>query len=67
MKPFLVATQHYEGKDAGRKSLGEIGPGDIVLLHDDNPVCISELGCILKTIKTKQLKTCIISEMLAAT
>jgi peptidoglycan-N-acetylglucosamine deacetylase len=60
-------SMRYEGKGSGRKSLDEIGPGDIVLLHDDNPVCLSDFESILETIKTKRLKTCIISEMLAAT
>jgi len=60
-------SMRHEGKDSDHRSLDGIGPGDIVLLHDDNPVCISELARILETIKTKQLKPCIISEMLAAT
>lgn len=60
-------SMRHEGKESGRRALNEIGPGDVILLHDDNPMCMSDLEAILEIIKTKHLKTRIISEMLAAT
>lgn len=56
----------YEGKDGPRRELEQIGPGDIVLLHDDNPVCVEDLKLLIEHIKRKNLQTRTVSEMLAA-
>jgi len=55
----------YEGKDSSRRPLDDIAPGDIVLLHDDNPVCVSDLTAIIDMLKARNLQTRTVSQMLA--
>jgi peptidoglycan/xylan/chitin deacetylase (PgdA/CDA1 family) len=59
-------SMRHEGKDFDHQPYEKIGPGDIVLLHDDNPVCVTDLRTIIDVEQTKQLQPVLVSEMLAA-
>ncbi|ACY18934.1 polysaccharide deacetylase family protein [Haliangium ochraceum] len=57
-------SMRYEGKDSSHQPYEEIRGGDIVLLHDDNPVCVEDLSTIISVLKEKSLKPARVSEML---
>ncbi|WP_428265716.1 polysaccharide deacetylase family protein [Haliangium sp.] len=59
-------SMRHEGKDDHHQPYEDIGPGDIVLLHDDNPVCVEDLREIIAIIRRKGLGTARVSEFLNA-
>ena len=59
-------SMRHEGKWAGpAPDYDAAGAGDIVLLHDDNPVCLRELPALLRCLKRKGLRAVSISELFA--
>ncbi len=56
----------HEGKEDSTPNYDVIQSGDIVLLHDDNPICIADLRGILSDLRRKNLETVRISECLGA-
>jgi peptidoglycan/xylan/chitin deacetylase (PgdA/CDA1 family) len=59
-------SMRHEGKDFNHQPYEKIGPGDIVLLHDDNPVCVADLRTIIEVVQSKKLEPVLVSEILAA-
>ncbi len=57
-------SMRYEGKWQEPPDYNALKSGDIILMHDDNPVCVKELPELIKTVKQKGLKIVRISEML---
>ncbi|MEM9490770.1 MAG: polysaccharide deacetylase family protein [Myxococcota bacterium] len=57
-------SMRHEGKVPERHSLDQIQPGDIVLLHDDNPVCVQDTIEIVELLRRRNLQTRVVSEML---
>lgn len=57
-------SMRHEGKDSYHRPYEELGPGDILLMHDDNPVCVSDLREVVEVIQRKQLRTAVVSELL---
>ena len=45
-------SMRYEGKwSGGKPDYSNIRAGDIILMHDDNPVCVAELPLIIQQVK----------------
>lgn len=55
-----------EGKVSCQIAYDRILPGDIVLLHDDNPMCTAELADLVDGVNRRALATSCVSELLAA-
>lgn len=60
----LLDSMRHEGKVAERDPLERIGPGDVVLMHDDNPVCTDELPAILDLLDDRGLEPVTVSTLL---
>lgn len=58
-------SMRHEGKDSYHRPYDELGPGDILLMHDDNPVCVADLREVAGVIHRKGLRTGVISELLS--
>lgn len=55
----------HEGKWTGpAPDCGQVRAGDIVLMHDDNPVCLAELPELLAVLKRQKLGAVTVSELL---
>ncbi len=61
----LHDSMRHEGKASVRTPLAAIGPGDIVLMHDDNPVCTGELPELLAWLADRDLTPVTVSQLLA--
>ena len=59
-------SRRHDGRVLGRRAFTEVTAGDIVLMHDDNPVCVAELPDLLQTIKEKALEPARVSDLLRA-
>jgi peptidoglycan/xylan/chitin deacetylase (PgdA/CDA1 family) len=61
-------SMRHDGKVAsdGHDSFDLIEAGDIVLMHDDNPVCESDLHEIIEVLNRNQLGAASVSELLHA-
>ena len=58
-------SMRLEGKwDGPKPDHRQIRAGDIVLMHDDNSLCIEELPALLQVIKQKNLVPITVSELL---
>ncbi len=59
-------SMRHDGKIAadGHDSFERIEAGDIVLLHDDNPVCTSDVQEIIRVLERNQIGTASVSELL---
>ena len=58
-------SMRYEGKWGGHPpDYGRIEAGDIVLMHDDNPVCVEDLPGLIDTVREKGLEPVTVSELL---
>lgn len=57
-------SMRHEGKDFHHRPYEELGPGDILLMHDDNPVCVSDLHQVIEVIQRKQLRPAVVTELL---
>ena len=57
-------SRRHEGKTSLRRPFEELSQGDIVLLHDDNPICSAELGELITSAQSKGLGLVTISELL---
>ena len=58
-------SMRYEGKWEGHPpDYGRIEAGDIVLMHDDNPVCVQDLPGLIDTVRQKGLEPVTVSELL---
>lgn len=62
----LEDSRRYEGKSSKRRSLKELSRGDIVLLHDDNPVCVAELPGLIALAHNRRFNVVCVSELLNA-
>ncbi|MCX7590863.1 MAG: polysaccharide deacetylase family protein [Kiritimatiellae bacterium] len=59
-------SMRHEKKWAGARPIYDaIRPGEIILLHDDNPVCLAELPELLQVVADRHLEPVTVSEMLA--
>ena len=57
----------FEGKWAGpAPDYRGIGAGDIILMHDDNPLCVAELPALLDCLRRKNLRTATVSALQGA-
>lgn len=59
-------SMRHEGKASTHDTYEDIGPGDIVLLHDDNPVCVADVPAIAAVLRKKRLEAVRVSDMLAS-
>lgn len=57
-------SRRYEGKASSRRSFLGLSRGDIVLLHDDNPICVAELPELLASARSRRLDLVSVSELL---
>jgi peptidoglycan/xylan/chitin deacetylase (PgdA/CDA1 family) len=57
-------SRRHEGKVSRRRSFDELRAGDIVLMHDDNPVCAAELPALLDAVSERRLMPVRLSELL---
>lgn len=59
-------SMRAEGKTRDRIDYARLRPGDIVLLHDDNPVCAGDLDAIIATVRERGLELAPVSELVCA-
>jgi len=59
----LQDSRRHEGKAASRRPFEELAPGDIVLAHDDNPVCVAELPDLIDVARRRGLEPVRISDL----
>lgn len=59
----LRDSLRYENKCDDHDNPSDIVPGDIVLMHDDNPVCLRELPLILDQLKRKSVPTLALNQV----
>ena len=57
-------SRRHEGKVTGRRGFEELQAGDIVLMHDDNPICAAELPALLAQAAELGLAPVRLSELL---
>ena len=57
-------SRRHEGKVTGRRSFDQLQAGDIVLMHDDNPICAAELPALLDQATALGLAPVRLSELL---
>jgi hypothetical protein len=57
-------SRRHEGKVAERRPFDEIRAGDIILLHDDNPICVAELPRLLEILRRRDLRPARVSTLL---
>ena len=58
-------SMRLEGKWSGSApDYSRIGGGDIILMHDDNALCVKDLPILLSSIREKNLRTVTISELI---
>ena len=62
----LRDSMRYEGIPVECDPIASIRPGEILLLHDDNPVCVAELGPLLDHLDANEIVPRAISALLAA-
>ena len=60
----LEDSRRYESKALRRRPFSELAAGDIVLMHDDNPLCIEELSELLRILREKSLEPVRVSDLL---
>jgi peptidoglycan/xylan/chitin deacetylase (PgdA/CDA1 family) len=60
----LQDSMRHEGKRSVRPSVAGLSAGDVVLFHDDNPVCLAELPGVLESARDRKLLTVTVSELL---
>lgn len=56
-------SMRHEGKPGECDPLTSISPGEIILLHDDNPLCIEDLGRLLDHCEANELDPVTLSEL----
>ena len=50
-------SMRHEGKwEEGIPDYSSVQGGDIILMHDDNPVCVDELPRLIKAVKSRHLE-----------
>ncbi|MBN1671841.1 MAG: polysaccharide deacetylase family protein [Kiritimatiellae bacterium] len=60
-------SMRHEGKWAQRDvDYSRIAPGDIILMHDDNPVCVRELEGLIDGLRREGVEPGSVRELLAA-
>jgi peptidoglycan-N-acetylglucosamine deacetylase len=57
-------SRRHEGKVAERRPFDEIRPGDMILMHDDNPICVAELPALLEFLRRSALHPTRVSSLL---
>lgn len=58
-------SMRLEGKWSGpAPDYSKIKGGDIVLMHDDNSLCVSELPLLLESVREQNLRTVTVSELI---
>jgi hypothetical protein len=60
----LEDSRRHEGKALVRRPLHEIAAGDILLQHDDNPVCPADLPDLIQAASQAHLQPTRVSELL---
>jgi len=59
-------SMRHEGKWLGPEpDYSRVTAGDIVLMHDDNPVCVDDLPRLIESLRAKNLIPVTVSELLA--
>ena len=59
----LRDSLRHEGKASSRQPFESLTAGDIVLAHDDNPVCVAELPELINVARRRGLTTVRVSEL----
>jgi peptidoglycan/xylan/chitin deacetylase (PgdA/CDA1 family) len=59
-------SMRHEGKPGDCDRLSSIRPGEILLLHDDNPLCIEDLGRLLNHFEANDLEPHVLSDLLGS-
>ncbi|MBN1609825.1 MAG: polysaccharide deacetylase family protein [Polyangiaceae bacterium] len=59
-------AMRHEGKIDSGQSFDEVAPGDIVLMHDDNPICAQELRGFLDVTRSKGMKADTLARLLSS-
>jgi peptidoglycan-N-acetylglucosamine deacetylase len=59
-------SMRSEGKVAADIDYGALSAGDIVLMHDDNPICVEELGGLLGSLRARALAPVTVGELIDA-
>lgn len=60
----LKDSLRYEGKVQPARPLWDPSAGDVVLAHDDNPYCVSELPALIAAIRSRGLRAVRLDELL---
>jgi len=58
-------SMRHEGKTAVTPEYERVKPGDIVLMHDDNPVCVAELPRLIAEVTARGVEPVTVSELIA--
>ena len=58
-------SMRHEGKWSVAPDYDRVRAGDIVLMHDDNPVCVADLPAFIDTLRSRGLEAVTVSELLA--
>ena len=59
-------SMRHEGKRPARwPRYDSMRSGDILLMHDDNPICVRELLGLLEALRERELQSVLVSELLA--
>jgi peptidoglycan-N-acetylglucosamine deacetylase len=56
----------HQGKATTGESYSDVESGDIVLMHDDNPICHAELGQVLEVARAKGLQVGTLPQLMDA-
>jgi len=57
-------SMRHEKKPAAMPDYARIQPGDIILMHDDNPVCATELPAVIRGVKERDMGIVTVSALL---
>ena len=58
-------SMRHEGKHTAAPDYDRIRAGDIVLMHDDNPVCVAELLALIESLRKRGLQPTTVSDLIA--
>jgi hypothetical protein len=60
-------SMRHEGKWSGPgPDYRDVRPGDIILMHDDNPVCLGDLPALIAALRESGIAPVTVSELLGA-
>jgi len=58
------SMRHESKWDGPAPDYGNVLAGDIILMHDDNPVCVRELPALISSLRSRGLEPATVSEVL---